>query len=202
MSSSTCRLSPPGGAAKRKHCGIVREHLEELVIKPVLRQPGQNPEFPAEMSTAQRAALLARIEESPEDFVAQEQVELSTAPTHTEAGLAPRHIVLRVFAMWNGHSYTVMPGGLTRVSTNATSLVVSMQMGGGSKDTWVLCDPDEPEQRPGSSTILSNVENAPPPWSNGSAEPRRRQPLLAWPLLGTRRSRRALGSCAAAVSVR
>jgi hypothetical protein len=32
----------------------------------------------------------------------------------------------------------VLPGGLTRVSTADKSLVVSMQQGGGSKDTWVL----------------------------------------------------------------
>ncbi|MEO5924357.1 MAG: circularly permuted type 2 ATP-grasp protein [Bryobacteraceae bacterium] len=139
----------------------VRDHLEELVIKPVLRQPGQNPAFPAEMKAQQRADLIKQIEESPEDYVAQEQVELSTAPTHTAEGLSPRHIVLRVFATWNGTGYSVMPGGLTRVSTSATSLVVSMQMGGGSKDTWVLCDPDLPEHTVGSAAVLSNVEVAP-----------------------------------------
>ena len=31
----------------------------------------------------------------------------------------------------------MLPGGLTRVSTEPQSLVVSMQLGGGSKDTWV-----------------------------------------------------------------
>jgi uncharacterized alpha-E superfamily protein len=31
-----------------------------------------------------------------------------------------------------------MPGGLTRFSTSADQLVVSMQNGGGSKDTWVV----------------------------------------------------------------
>ena len=77
---------------------------------------------------------------NPEQFVAQEQVELSTAPVRTEYGIAPRHVVVRVFAAWNGESYTVLPGGLTRVSTADKSLVVSMQLGGGSKDTWVLGD--------------------------------------------------------------
>ncbi len=33
-----------------------------------------------------------------------------------------------------------MPGGLTRVTSSLDSLVVSMQHGGGSKDTWVLAD--------------------------------------------------------------
>ena len=31
-----------------------------------------------------------------------------------------------------------MPGGLTRIAASADTLVVSMQKGGGSKDTWVL----------------------------------------------------------------
>jgi uncharacterized circularly permuted ATP-grasp superfamily protein/uncharacterized alpha-E superfamily protein len=124
-----------GQEAERRY---VAEHLEHLVLKPAHPQPGRNPEFPSAMSKAQREALMRRIENSPEDYVAQEEVDLSTAPTHTETGLAPRHVVLRVFAVWDGSSYSVMPGGLTRVSTVASSLVVSMQMGGGSKDTWVL----------------------------------------------------------------
>jgi len=32
----------------------------------------------------------------------------------------------------------MMPGGLTRVTASADTMVVSMQQGGGSKDTWVL----------------------------------------------------------------
>jgi uncharacterized alpha-E superfamily protein len=41
-------------------------------------------------------------------------------------------------------AWVVMPGGLTRVSTSAESLVVSSQRGGGSKDTWVLADAPVP----------------------------------------------------------
>jgi uncharacterized alpha-E superfamily protein len=48
--------------------------------------------------------------------------------------------MLRVYAAWTGDGYTVMPGGLTRVSTDDSSLIVSMQLGGGSKDTWILGD--------------------------------------------------------------
>ena len=34
----------------------------------------------------------------------------------------------------------VIPGGLARVSSSIDTPVVSMQRGGGSKDTWVLSD--------------------------------------------------------------
>jgi uncharacterized alpha-E superfamily protein len=39
-----------------------------------------------------------------------------------------------------GDSYAVMPGGLTRIAATADTPIVSMQRGGGSKDTWVLSD--------------------------------------------------------------
>jgi uncharacterized circularly permuted ATP-grasp superfamily protein/uncharacterized alpha-E superfamily protein len=116
----------------------VLSHLEELVIKGAFPQQGKMVEFPAQMDKAAREALATRIRAHPERYVAQEQVDLSTAPVRTETGLSPRHVVVRVFAAWDGSGYTVMPGGLTRVSTEDKSLVVSMQAGGGSKDTWVL----------------------------------------------------------------
>jgi uncharacterized circularly permuted ATP-grasp superfamily protein/uncharacterized alpha-E superfamily protein len=37
-------------------------------------------------------------------------------------------------------AYAVMPGGLTRVTGSTDTLIVSLQKGGGSKDTWVLAD--------------------------------------------------------------
>jgi uncharacterized circularly permuted ATP-grasp superfamily protein/uncharacterized alpha-E superfamily protein len=116
----------------------VLENLKELVIKPAFPRFGQHPEFPASMDDAAYSRLVHRIESQPEQFVAQERVALSTVPVRTDTGIAPRHAVLRVYAAWNGKSYSVLPGGLTRVSTQDASLVVSMHLGGGSKDTWVL----------------------------------------------------------------
>jgi uncharacterized alpha-E superfamily protein len=116
----------------------VLEHLKEVVIKPAFPRYGKKVEFPALLDKAGRADLARRIQANPGQFVAQEQVALSTAPVRTEYGIAPRHVVVRVFAAWDGESYTILPGGLTRVSTADKSLVVSMQQGGGSKDTWVL----------------------------------------------------------------
>ena len=52
---------------------------------------------------------------------------------------------MRVFAVTTGKSYSVMPGGLTRISASLSNMVVSMQRGGGSKDTWVLGDGPAPE---------------------------------------------------------
>jgi uncharacterized circularly permuted ATP-grasp superfamily protein/uncharacterized alpha-E superfamily protein len=122
----------------------VLEHLKELVLKSTFPQPGRHPEFPETMDAARLEDLARRIEARPEEFVAQERVALSTAPVRTESGFSPRHVMLRAYAAWNGSSYNVMPGGLTRVSTQDSSLVVSMQLGGESKDTWVLGNAEEP----------------------------------------------------------
>jgi hypothetical protein len=59
--------------------------------------------------------------------------------------LAPRHIDLRPFAVNDGNDVWLLPGGLTRVALPEGELVVNSSRGGGSKDTWVLVPPGEPE---------------------------------------------------------
>jgi uncharacterized circularly permuted ATP-grasp superfamily protein len=76
--------------------------------------------------------------ENPRGWIAQEIVQLSTSPTHTGHGFAPRHVDLRPFAVNDGNRLWVAPGGLTRVALPEGSLVVNSSQGGGSKDTWVL----------------------------------------------------------------
>jgi uncharacterized circularly permuted ATP-grasp superfamily protein/uncharacterized alpha-E superfamily protein len=126
----------------------VTSHLETLVMKPtfpgVIPGLGGNPVFGSALSEQQRADLLARIRSEPSRWVAQEQVALSTAPVWDDGKLQPRHLVVRVFAVTTGEGYAVMPGGLTRISSSLESMVVSMQKGGGSKDTWVLGEGPEP----------------------------------------------------------
>jgi uncharacterized circularly permuted ATP-grasp superfamily protein/uncharacterized alpha-E superfamily protein len=117
----------------------VLEHLSELVIKSAI--PGSvavDPVFGGALDEEERQNLAERIRARPTAFVGQEQVALSTAPVWAGDEVQPRHIALRVFAARAGDDYTVMPGALTRVSSARDSLVVSMQRGGGSKDTWVL----------------------------------------------------------------
>jgi len=100
------------------------------------------------MDAAGREKLIGKINAHPERYVAQEGIALSTAPARTDTGLAPRHVVLRVFAVWDGQSYTVMPGGLTRVTTETTSHRLPVPLGGASKDTWVVGEVDESASGP------------------------------------------------------
>ena len=57
-----------------------------------------------------------------------------------EISLTGQPVVVRACVAYGGDSFAVMPGGLTRVCPKADELDVSMQSGGGSKDTWVLAN--------------------------------------------------------------
>ena len=116
----------------------VAENLSKLVIKPAFATAGVQPIFGVRLSAAERASMVEKIRANPSAYVAQEQVDLSTAPVLEDGTLRPRHLVLRVYAVASGGSYAVMPGGLTRFTTSTDELVTSMQSGGGSKDSWVL----------------------------------------------------------------
>jgi uncharacterized circularly permuted ATP-grasp superfamily protein/uncharacterized alpha-E superfamily protein len=120
------------------------EKLPELLIKPAFPSQSFTPVFGRDLSEAQREALAKRIRKRPYAYVAQELAQLSQAPVwQAENGqLQPRAIGMRVYAVADGEGgYRILPGGLTRVATEADAEVVSMQRGGASKDTWVLGEP-------------------------------------------------------------
>ncbi len=122
----------------------VADHLTNLVIKPAMPSLDFEPVFGPKLSLREREAMLAKIKANPGAYVAQEQVSLSTVPVARDGMLHSRHLVLRVFAVASGETYVVMPGGLSRITASLDSLVVSMQYGGGSKDTWVVADEAAP----------------------------------------------------------
>ncbi len=116
----------------------VLDNLDHLVIKPAFPAHGLEPVFGGKLTGDERSRLVARLQERPYAFAGQEIMNLSTVPVWFENKLSPRRVVLRVFLAASADSWMVMPGGLARVSPALDSPVVSMQRGGGSKDTWVL----------------------------------------------------------------
>jgi uncharacterized circularly permuted ATP-grasp superfamily protein/uncharacterized alpha-E superfamily protein len=115
-------------------------NLQNLVISPAFSSARGDPVFGAELESAARAVLLERIRGRSAEFVAQEPIQLSTAPVLESGRLEPRPIVLRAFVCATDSGFAVMPGGLTRCSSAPGETAVSMQRGGASKDTWVLTD--------------------------------------------------------------
>jgi len=127
-------------------CGQAREqqyvieHLDNIVIKPAFATQTRQPVFGGRLSKSEKAAMIEAIRARPCEFVGQERVDLSTAPVWMNNKLEPRRVSLRAYVTAHAGGFSVMPGGLTRVSTAAGDPVVSMQSGGGSKDTWILSD--------------------------------------------------------------
>jgi uncharacterized circularly permuted ATP-grasp superfamily protein len=115
----------------------VLEHLEELVVKAVNESGGYGMLMGPSSTLAQREAFRAKILAQPRNYIAQPVVTLSTCPTWTEEGTAPRHVDLRPYII-SGAATWVLGGGLTRTALVKGSLVVNSSQGGGSKDTWVL----------------------------------------------------------------
>ena len=115
----------------------VLDHLESVVVKPAFPSRGMEPVFGSELAEGKKAEFIERLKAFPHEYVAQEQVALSTAPVWEDDRLAPRSMVLRTYVMHTAQGWVAMPGGLVRVS-EAHGSVVSMQRGGHSKDAWVL----------------------------------------------------------------
>jgi len=126
----------------------VLDRLDQVVVKPTSESGGKGVFIGPAASDEQLGRQREAIERSPERWIAQELVHLSTCPTALPDGsLAPRHVDLRPFAVF-GERIHIVPGGLTRVALREGSLIVNSSQGGGSKDTWVL-ESEEPTDAEG-----------------------------------------------------
>lgn len=123
--------------ARPADLGFVLAHLDELVVKAVNESGGYGMLMGHTASVAQRAEFAGKLRADPRNYIAQPVVTLSTTPTWTEDGLAPRHVDLRPYIV-SGKTSWVLPGGLTRTALVKGSLVVNSSQGGGSKDSWVM----------------------------------------------------------------
>jgi len=118
----------------------VLDNLTELVVKEVHGSGGYGMLVGPAASKKEIAGFRAKLMAKPGNYIAQPTLSLSTVPILTKAGLAPRHVDLRPFALASPKGVEIIPGGLTRVALKKGSLVVNSSQGGGTKDTWVLED--------------------------------------------------------------
>ncbi|WP_367874425.1 circularly permuted type 2 ATP-grasp protein [Luteolibacter sp. Populi] len=123
----------------------VLSQLHKMVVKSIHRAPTFGTVFGGTLETAELAALRERILAAPECYVGQEQVGFSTQPCLNGNVIEARRGVLRGFVTSDPEGrYIVMPGGLTRIAASQDAPVVSSQLGGVSKDTWVQGVDSEP----------------------------------------------------------
>ena len=127
-----------------------RGRLSEFVVSPTFPGSGFGPQVAAHLSPAERAALVARIDDDPAAYSLQARVRPSETPVWSGGQLLPRTAVIRVFAMADGAGgWRVLPGALTRVAgrdsdrpgdpgRSAQDPWLSMQHGSASVDSWVI----------------------------------------------------------------
>ncbi|MCB1507240.1 MAG: circularly permuted type 2 ATP-grasp protein [Hyphomicrobiaceae bacterium] len=116
----------------------VLDHLPELVVKEVAGSGGYGMLVGPHADKETIETFRKKLQHDPDDFIAQPTLALSTCPTFTDKGVAPRHVDLRPFVLSGADGVRIVPGGLTRVALKEGSLVVNSSQGGGTKDTWVL----------------------------------------------------------------
>ncbi|MDO8280388.1 MAG: circularly permuted type 2 ATP-grasp protein, partial [Burkholderiaceae bacterium] len=116
--------------------------LGERVIKPTYPdvRTGMSSVLGHTLSQRELDEWAGRIVRQGEAHTVQAYLPLSQMPTWHAGLLAPRSVMLRVFAVCDGPgSWSVLPGGLARIAT-ADLDIASMQSGGSSADVWVLTE--------------------------------------------------------------
>ncbi len=117
----------------------VIENIADLVVKETNAAGGYGMLIGPKATKEEHDKFKKLVKANPRNYIAQPTLSLSTVPTLTDEGFAPRHVDLRPYALY-GESIEIIPGALTRVALVKDSLVVNSSQGGGSKDTWVLFD--------------------------------------------------------------
>ncbi len=117
----------------------VMENITTLVVKRIYKD--------SQKSTSVNAAGLSRehleklkqdILASPFLYVGQERISFSSTPSLVNGRIEPRNVLFRSFLVGNKDSFTCMTGGLGRTSADPGNFLISNQLGGFSKDTWII----------------------------------------------------------------
>jgi uncharacterized circularly permuted ATP-grasp superfamily protein/uncharacterized alpha-E superfamily protein len=131
-----------------KELQYVIDNLHRLVIRRIFRnEAGTRSTIDgASLSADETTALVIKIKANPHLYTGQEKINFSSNPSWVNGQVRPCHSLFRCFLVSHHNSYIAMPGGLTRTSGAADSFIISNQLGGISKDTWILSSNDEEEQ--------------------------------------------------------
>jgi uncharacterized circularly permuted ATP-grasp superfamily protein len=122
-----------------KQLKYVLDNLDKLVVKAANEAGGYGMLIGTQSTEAERQEFAQKIKANPRNYIAQPTLSLSRVPTLLGDTFEGCHVDLRPYILY-GEDIYVHPGGLTRVAMKKGSLVVNSSQGGGSKDTWVLCE--------------------------------------------------------------
>ena len=117
----------------------VLQNLDKLVVKAANESGGYGMLIGPHSTPEEQEEFSLKIKANPRNYIAQPTLDLSRVPTLIEDEFQGCHVDLRPYVLY-GKDIFVNPGGLTRVALKKGSLVVNSSQGGGSKDTWVICE--------------------------------------------------------------
>ena len=117
----------------------VLQNLDKLVVKAANESGGYGMLIGPHATPEEREEFALKIKANPRNYIAQPTLDLSRVPTLIDDEFQGCHVDLRPYVLY-GKDIFVNPGGLTRVALKKGSLVVNSSQGGGSKDTWVICE--------------------------------------------------------------
>ncbi|MDQ1337243.1 MAG: hypothetical protein QG617_210 [Campylobacterota bacterium] len=127
---------------QKNELAYVLENIETLIVKNIDKTDDLQVFFCSKMSKEEIKNLKELLLQTPDKYVAQEEISFSTVPFYHNKTVEPRSASIRAFCLKTDDDYSVMNGGLVRVSTEKNVLLISSQKGGTSKDLWVLGDDD------------------------------------------------------------
>ena len=143
-----------GDLDQRDH---VLDRLDEFDIRPLYGEPVIHH---ARSTASEEKTMRHLLETEPQNYVAQPRsAGALTVSLDRRGGLDERRQDHIVFALRNSAGdYDVLPGALTRVSLDENGFTAS-ELGGGSKDTWVIASDDSAEER--KPAVQRSAENTP-----------------------------------------
>ncbi|WP_331775073.1 circularly permuted type 2 ATP-grasp protein [Sulfurospirillum sp. 1612] len=148
---------------QKKELDFVLKNLDHLIIKKIDKTDAIKIYFGRKLSSEERAHLSDLLIENPHKYVAQEEISFSCVPYLTPEKIESRKAVVRAFCLKEEEDYSVMDGGLVRVSASQDPLMVSSQQGGTSKDLWILGDASDdikiPNLLPYSRYVETSIDN-------------------------------------------
>jgi len=121
---------------------LVLNDLERYIIRPLYGERILTPDEKEPFDGRRRRALLREIAANPAGFVAQPRGSSALTVCYEGGTPRPRHQDHILFSLCRGDgTCTVFPGALTRVAEEGSFFTAS-ELGGGSKDTWVVAEMD------------------------------------------------------------
>ncbi|MFY7899382.1 MAG: circularly permuted type 2 ATP-grasp protein, partial [Chitinophagaceae bacterium] len=146
-----------------KELKYVLNNIEYLIIKRIYRYSNASSSIDAsKLNKKEIEQLKATIQSHPYLYVGQEKVDFATAPSLSNHKIQPTNALFRSYLVGTNDEYVVMKGGLTRTTGDLSNILISNQLGGMSKDTWVIAsdtDQDIPIRHHAINTEIAPAYN-------------------------------------------